>query len=169
MLASSPPAKLFTSTPKGDFPMKTTKTITDYVTPMLVIIALALPLSACDLTTDNGISQRGGADEGDEEGDGDEDGDEAEEDYPEGSICAAAEAVDDACEEAFGEDAEECMPFDDVDEACEAGQVGEDDACGLAEALDDACEDLFDEDVAECAALDAIDEACETDEEDDEG
>jgi hypothetical protein len=162
---------LFTSTLTGDSPMKTLKTITDYVTPILAVLALALPLSACDLATDNGVSERGGPENGDEDedGDGDEDGEEEEEDYPEGSICAAAEAVDDTCEEAFGEDAAECMPFDDVDEACEAGQVSEDDACSLAEALDDSCEELFGEDVAECAALDAIDEACETDEEDDEG
>jgi hypothetical protein len=82
-------------------------------------------------------------------------------DYPEGSICAAAESVDDACEKEFGDDAPECKPFDDVDESCEAGSTNDDDRCALASPLDDECEALFGEEAAQCAPLDDIDEQCE--------
>ena len=35
------------------------------------------------------------------------------------NTCAAAEALDDACEAVYGEDVAQCATFDAIDEACE--------------------------------------------------
>lgn len=118
--------------------------------PIFTALALSLSALACDF---NGLASRSGGD------------DEDDEMYTD-AICIAAEAVDDTCEAEFGEDVEECAPFDDVDEACEAGDVP--DECATAEALDDACELLFGEDAPECAPLDDLDEACEAEYGDDD-
>ncbi|MCA9688514.1 MAG: hypothetical protein KC636_02825 [Myxococcales bacterium] len=84
-------------------------------------------------------------------------------------LCLAAEATDDNCEDVHGGDADECKPFDDVDEACEVNEVSDDEVCALADALDEACEALFGEDAEPCAEIDAVDESCADDEDEDDG
>ncbi len=115
---------------------------------MFASCAITLPaMAACD------AQEKDDNDDDDDDGDDDDD-----DDGPKDGICGAAEAVDDACEAVHGEDVEACKPFDDVDEACEAGTVI--DECKTASELDEACEALFGKSTAECAPVRTISEGC---------
>ena len=100
--------------------------------PRALLLTLALPLLGCDSVLEHRS----------------QDGPSA------ADLCAAAEAADDKCELAHGDDADACKPFDDVDEACEVDEVSDADSCPLADSLDEECEALFGEDAPECAELD---------------
>lgn len=126
--------------------------MTQFASFLPILTALALAASGCNQPS---VAQsRSNLDAANNTDNEDED------ETPSSPVCAAAEAIDDACEAVYGEDVAECAPFDNLDEACEAGEVTDD--CAVAEDLDDDCEDLFGEDAAECADSDAVDESCES-------
>lgn len=86
---------------------------------------------------------------------------EDDENYADGSLCAAATRADDDCEDAFGEQATECTAFDDIDEGCERGDVGDADRCPTAVTLLVSCSALFGDDADQCDALQTIADSCD--------
>ena len=93
---------------QGLLAMTTFKTQTDLLSSLLAALALCVPLSACDPSSGDGVSDRGAGAGDDDDG-----------------ICDAADDVGEACESVHGEGAPACAPFDDVDEACEGDEEDE--------------------------------------------
>ena len=82
------------------------------------------------------------------------------EDEPDTGICGAADAIDDACEDVHGEDAEPCAPFDQVDDGCEEGKITEADACEQLGPLREACSAMFGSDAQACSSLNEVALTC---------